>query len=96
MHINREIAISKNLHNTDFDRFSFGIDYLMECLHALQTAKGDLLTVGVVGYPKVGRHTIIRNICDTSATFGADSRSNDALNDVSWMGDAWLDVASPY
>ena len=32
---------------TTFDRFSFGIDYLMECLHALQTAKGDLLTVSL-------------------------------------------------
>lgn len=82
MHINREIAISKNLRNPDLDRFSFGVEYLMDCLHALQAAKGDLLTVGVVGYPKVGRHAVIHTLCNTSSTFGADTRSNDMLNDV--------------
>ena len=53
-HQNREIAISRNAHNTELDCFSFGVDYLMKCLRALQKQKGEVMSVGVIGYPKVG------------------------------------------
>ncbi|KAK8790446.1 hypothetical protein WA171_001969, partial [Blastocystis sp. BT1] len=79
-HQNREIAISRNAHNTELDCFSFGVDYLMKCLRALQKQKGEVMSVGVIGYPKVGRHSVIKAICDASSLYQVDRQNYDDLN----------------
>ena len=81
-HQNREIAISRNAHNTELDCFSFGVDYLMKCLRALQKQKGEVMSVGVIGYPKVGRHSVIKAICDASSLYQVDRQNYDDLNAV--------------
>ena len=81
-HQNREIAISRNLHNTELNCFSFGVEYLMDCLRSLQKQKGDVMSVGVIGYPKVGRHSVIKTICDASPLYQADRQNYDDLNAV--------------
>lgn len=40
------------------------------------------MSVGVIGYPKVGRHSVIKTICDASPLYQADRQNYDDLNAV--------------
>ena len=41
-----------------------------------------MLTVGVIGYPKVGRHEVIKTLCESSYCYQADRQTYDDLNQL--------------
>ena len=41
-----------------------------------------MITVGVLGYPKVGRHSVIQTICQNSSCYQADRQAYDDLNQL--------------
>ena len=60
---NRSLGITKNPRDTEYLNYDFGNDYLLTCLRNLQQSRGEVLSVGVVGYPRVGRHSVIETLC---------------------------------
>lgn len=41
-----------------------------------------MISVGVIGYPKVGRHSVIHTLCENSPCYQADRQSYDELNQL--------------
>ena len=46
-----------------------------------------MITVGVLGYPKVGRHSVIQTICQNSSCYQADRQAYDDLNQLRRIDD---------
>ncbi|KAK8830508.1 hypothetical protein WA577_004240 [Blastocystis sp. JDR] len=77
---NRSLGITKNPRDTEYLNYDFGNDYLLTCLRNLQQSRGEVLSVGVVGYPRVGRHSVIETLCKRSPLFQSDRQTYEGLN----------------
>lgn len=53
-----------------------------QLLQSIQKQRGEMISVGVVGYPKVGRHSVIHTLCESSPYYQADRQSYDELNQL--------------
>ena len=78
----RYMQITETPRDTSSATFSFGPDYLMKLLQSLQQQQNEILTVGVIGYPKVGRHELIKTLCEHSYCYQADRQTYDDLNQL--------------
>ena len=78
----RSLGITKNQRDAEYTKYDFGNEYLMQCLRSLQQSRGELISVGVVGYPRVGRHSVINTICERSPLFQSDRQTYDELNQL--------------
>lgn len=76
----RSLGITKNPRDTDYLNYDFGTNYLMDCLRNLQHSRGEMISVGVVGYPRVGRHAVISTLCEHSPMFQSDRQTHADLN----------------
>lgn len=81
----RATAITRSRTESAVDGFTFGAEPLLASLRSLQ-AKGGPLTVGVVGFPKVGREQLIAHLCEASPLFQSDARNSAELNSVGQEG----------
>ena len=81
-HAPRATAITWSRPESPLDRFTFGAESLLGSLRSLQAKKGGPLTVGVVGFPKVGRSQLIARLCESSPLFMSDSQNSAELNAV--------------
>ena len=77
---NRSRGITKNPRDSEYLNYDFGNDYLLTCLRNLQQFRGEVLSVGVVGYPRVGRHSVIETLCKRSPLFQSDRQTYEGLN----------------
>ena len=85
-HAPRATAITHSRQETAVDGFTFGAESLLASLRSLQQKKGGPLTVGVVGFPKVGRSQLIARLCESSPLFQSDGRNSAELNAVGLRG----------
>ena len=82
----RATAITRSRTESAVDGFTFGAEPLLASLRSLQAKKGGPLTVGVVGFPKVGREQLIAHLCEASPLFQSDARNSAELNSVGQEG----------
>ena len=82
----RATAITRSRTESAVDGFTFGAEPLLASLRSLQAKKGGSLTVGVVGFPKVGREQLIAHLCEASPLFQSDARNSAELNSVGQEG----------
>ena len=85
----RATAITRSRTESAVDGFTFGAEPLLASLRSLQAKKGGPLTVGVVGFPKVGREQLIahnRTIEEIRQIIQSDARNSAELNSVGQEG----------